>query len=229
MPRFDPVQTNFTAGELSPRLKGNFQLDKYKQGLQTLENMLVQPHGGVSRRGGFKYVAEVKTSSKTTVLHSFNYKDEFSYILEFGDQYIRFYRNQAQIQNGGSPYEVATTYLEAELRDLRIAQDEDTLYIVHKNHLPAQLTRSAHATWALANVAFSYDGVATVDTIVEPAIEVWTERTSSVNNNWTDICWSPQLNLFVAVASGGTNRVMTSSDGIRWVTRVPATDDESNI
>ena len=169
MPLFDPVQTNFSAGEVSPRLLGNFQIDKYKQGLKTLENMFVQPHGGVSRRGGFKYVAEVKTSAKVTIIREFKYKDEFSYILEFGDQYIRFYRNQAQIPDNGSPYEIATTYLEAELRALRFTQDEDTLYIVHKNHLPAQLTRTGHAAWTLANVAFSYDGVATVDTIVEPA------------------------------------------------------------
>ena len=31
--------------------------------------------------------------------------------------------------------------------------------------------------------------------------------------------WSPELSLFVAVASGGTNRVMTSPDGITWTSR----------
>jgi hypothetical protein len=43
---------------------------------------------------------------------------------------------------------------------------------------------------------------------------------SSVDNNWTSICWSPELQLFCAVANSGTgNRVMTSSNGINWVTR----------
>ena len=81
MPSFDPSQTNFTAGELSPRLLGNFLIDKYKQGTKTLENMLVQPHGGTSRRGGFKYVAEVKDNSKTTILQEFKFKDEFPIYL----------------------------------------------------------------------------------------------------------------------------------------------------
>ena len=220
MPRFDPVQTNFSAGEISPRLLGNFQIDKYKQGLKTLENMFVQTHGGVSRRGGSKYVAEVKDSSKVTVLHPFKYKDEFSYILEFGDLYIRFYRNQAQIPDNGSPYEVVTTYVEAELRDLRIAQDEDTLYIVHKNHLPAQLTQTGHATWVLANIDFSHGGIATVDTIVEPEIEKWTLRGSSADSNWNSICWSPERGLFIAVSTNGT--IMSSSDGINWSGRAAA-------
>lgn len=222
MPRFDPIQTNFSAGEISPRLKGNFQIDKYKQGLQTLENMFVQTHGGVSRRGGSKYVAEVKDSSKVTVLHSFKYKDEFSYILEFGDLYIRFYRSQAQIPDNGSPYEVVTTYVEAELRDLRIAQDEDTLYIVHKNHLPAQLIRTGHATWVLADIDLSHGGIATVDTIVEPDKEVWTLRGSVADNDWKSICWSPERGIFCAVSIDGSNRVMTSPNGTDWTARTAA-------
>ena len=76
MPRFDPVQSNFTAGEVSPKLLGNFQIDKYKQGLNKAENFMVEPTGGVRRRGGFKYVATVKTSANVTILQEFRYKDE---------------------------------------------------------------------------------------------------------------------------------------------------------
>jgi hypothetical protein len=35
-------------------------------------------------------------------------------------------------------------------------------------------------------------------------------------NEWNNIAWSPQLELFVAVAETGDNRVMTSTDGIIW-------------
>ena len=36
-------------------------------------------------------------------------------------------------------------------------------------------------------------------------------------NEWNNIAWSPQLELFVAVADTGDNRVMTSTDGINWI------------
>ena len=36
-------------------------------------------------------------------------------------------------------------------------------------------------------------------------------------NEWNNIAWSPQLELFVAVAETGDNRFMTSTDGINWI------------
>ena len=37
--------TNFTGGELSPRLDGRTDLTKYTSGCSTLENLVVYPHG----------------------------------------------------------------------------------------------------------------------------------------------------------------------------------------
>jgi hypothetical protein len=48
------------------------------------------------------------------------------------------------------------------------------------------------------------------------AVQSWTGRTAPEDNNWASVCWSPQLRLFVAVASNGTNRVMISPNGITW-------------
>jgi hypothetical protein len=46
-----------------------------------------------------------------------------------------------------------------------------------------------------------------------------TSRTPAEQNQWTSVCWSPEEELFVAVAQSGTNRVMTSPDGITWTAR----------
>ncbi len=161
MPRVDPIQEEFTGGELSPRLLGRVSLEKYKAGLSKCENFLIQPHGPANKRGGSRFVLEVKDSSKTTILQEFKYKDEFQYILEFGHNYIRFFRNHAVI---GAPYEVTTTYGQTEVEDLRFEQDEETLYIVHKDHIPRQLKRDAHGAWRLLDM--NEDGIDTVDTIV---------------------------------------------------------------
>lgn len=61
------------------------------------------------------------------------------------------------------------------------------------------------------------------------AITTWTTRRSAADNGWTQVCWSPELSLFVAVADTGTgNRVMTSPDGLIWTTRASAADNGWN-
>ena len=89
--------TNFTGGELSPRLDGRNDLAKYASGCKTLQNMIVYPHGSAARRPGTTFVAEVKTSSAFTRLIPFEFSTTQTYILEFGDLYIRFYKDSGAI------------------------------------------------------------------------------------------------------------------------------------
>lgn len=96
-PEVQPIKTNFTAGELSPRLMGRVDLSRYFNGCRTLENFIVMPHGGIIARPGSRHVCEVKDSSKPTKLISFEFSETESYILEFGDQYIRFFSNNGQV------------------------------------------------------------------------------------------------------------------------------------
>jgi len=143
--------TNFTGGELSPRLDGRNDIAKYNSGCKTLENMIVYPHGSAARRSGTQFVSEVKDSSKKTRLISFEFSTVQTYVLEFGDQYIRFYKDNGQILSGGSAYEISSPYLEAELFDIKFAQSADTMYICHPNHHPRKLTRSGHTNWTLVD------------------------------------------------------------------------------
>ena len=143
--------TNFTGGELSPRLDGRNDIAKYNTGCKTLENMIIYPHGSAARRSGTQFVAEVKDSTKKTRLIAFEFSTVQTYILEFGDQYIRFYKDNGQILSGGSAYEISSPYLEAELFDIKFAQSADTMYICHPNHQPRKLTRSGHTNWVLTN------------------------------------------------------------------------------
>jgi len=89
--------TNFTGGELSPRLDGRNDLNKYSSGCKTLENMIVYPHGSAARRSGTQFAAEVKDSSKKTRLIPFEFSTTQTYMMEFGNQYIRFYKDNGQI------------------------------------------------------------------------------------------------------------------------------------
>ena len=146
--------TNFTGGELSPRLDGRNDLAKYSTGCKTLENMVVYPHGSAARRSGTQYVAEVKDSSKETRLIPFEFSTTQTYILEFGNQYIRFYKDNGQILSGGSAYEISSPYLEAELFDIKFAQSADVMYICHPSHAVRKLSRTGHTAWTLTTVDF---------------------------------------------------------------------------
>lgn len=102
MARSAPSFTTFTAGELSPRLEGRVDLDKYRGGLADLTNMVVQPHGGVTRRPGTEFLGAVKDSATKTRIIPFQFKTSDTYILELGDQYMRVYREGLQVLTGSA-------------------------------------------------------------------------------------------------------------------------------
>ena len=155
MARVSVQLTNFTAGELSPRLDGRNDLSKYPSGCKTLENFIVYPHGSAARRSGTQFISEVKTSANKTRLIPFEFSTTQTYILEFGNQYIRIYKDKGQVQNGGSAVEVATPYLTAELFDIKFAQSADVMYIVHPNHATRKLSRTSHINWTLTTCNFT--------------------------------------------------------------------------
>tara|TARA_Y100001937_G_scaffold19814_1_gene27415 strand:+ start:7344 stop:9332 length:1989 start_codon:yes stop_codon:yes gene_type:complete len=93
--------TNFTAGELSPQLDGRTDLGKYFNGAKTLENFTVFPHGGAARRPGTRFAHEVKNSANKTRLIPFEFSTTDTYIMEFSNQKIRFYRDGGIITETG--------------------------------------------------------------------------------------------------------------------------------
>jgi hypothetical protein len=149
-----PIQNSFNAGELSPRLAGRTDIDKYASGAKTILNTVVQAQGGLKHRSGTRFVQEVKDSSTKTRLVPFIVSTVQAYVLEFSNNLIRFYRNEGIIKSGGLPVELVTTYTTAEIPDLMFSQTVDSLYICHVDHAPAKLTRTSHVLWTLADVDF---------------------------------------------------------------------------
>ena len=155
MARVAAQLTNFTGGELSPRLDGRNDLTKYSSGCKTLENFIIYPHGSAARRPGTTFVAEVKNHNKKARLIPFEFSTTQTYILEFGDQIIRIYKDQGQVQSGGSAVEVVTPYLEAELFQIKFAQSADVMYITHPSHPVKKLSRTSHTSWTLTDCSFT--------------------------------------------------------------------------
>jgi hypothetical protein len=147
-------QLSFAAGEVSPALYGRVDTVRHATGLRTCRNFMVGRHGGVINRPGTEFVVEVKDSTKAVRLIPFVFNADQTYMLEFGNLYVRFIKDGAQL---GAPLEIATPYLEAELPAIGYAQSGDIITLVHPNHAPRELRRvgPTDLDWTLTTITFA--------------------------------------------------------------------------
>lgn len=91
------MQHSFHAGEWAPALNARVDLAKYRSGAALLRNFFVDYRGGASTRPGTKYVLQAFKSATAVRLIPFSASFTVNYVLEFGDQYIRFHFNGAPV------------------------------------------------------------------------------------------------------------------------------------
>ena len=148
MARTDVLSTNFSGGELSPRLYGRPDLAKYADSVKRARDVVIMQHGGATGRPGTDYLGEVKESSKFTRLIPFVYSADDAYVLEFGDTYMRVWKDGALV-GGGSPYEITTPYATSTLESLDYTQGADTMFLALQTIAPYRLRRFADNNWAM--------------------------------------------------------------------------------
>jgi hypothetical protein len=180
------LQTNFTAGELSPRLVGRSDIERYANGADQLENVLPMIHGGVRRRPGLVYVAGTKDNAKRSRVIPFVFSTSEAYVLELGDQYLRFYKNNARL---GAPYEIAAPWTEAQLADVDYVQGADTMFLMHPAYPTRRLRRFGDTNWSLDAIPFD----------IEPHDEIG---------------HSFSVSLTLSASTVGTGRTVTAASGI---------------
>lgn len=88
---------SFAGGEIAPEMYGRIDLDKMQTGLAKVENFEILSHGPARNRAGFKWVNEVKDSTKRVRLIPFAYSAEQTMVLEVGDGYCRFHTQGATL------------------------------------------------------------------------------------------------------------------------------------
>ncbi len=154
MPVSSVNKYSFVGGEYAPLLYGRSDLERYPTSVRLMENFFPYAYGGFSKRPGTEFIAEVKDSSKAVRLIPFSFSVTQAYVIEVGDQYMRFYMDGGQIYSGGSPYEIATPYLEADIPDLKFTQSADTLIITHPDYAVRRVTRTGHTAWTISEPSF---------------------------------------------------------------------------
>lgn len=159
MPRFVDIQTNFSTGELDPLLRSRIDLAQYNNALAKATNVLVQPQGGIRRRPGLKYIAELPSAAADGVrLVPFEFSVDDSYMLCFTNNRMYVFKDGVQITNingGGTAY-LTTSITSAMLSQLNWTQSADTMFLVHPDLAPVKLVRGgSDASWTISTYAFS--------------------------------------------------------------------------
>ncbi len=161
MPKIQPITTNFTAGEQSPRLRGRVDIDKYNASAQELFNCVVLKQGGVTIRPPTKFIGEIKDSADTARIVPFVYSRTDAYLLELGDQVMRVWKNGAIVESAPStPYEVTTPWTDDQLEDIDYSQGADTMLAAHGDNPTQAVRRYGDARWTVGDAAFRPSPVA---------------------------------------------------------------------
>lgn len=213
-------QPSFTAGELSPALWARVDLAKYGSGLKTAINLFIHPHGGASNRTGTEFIREIKNSAQNARLVPFQFNTEQTYALEFGDKYMRVFKNGEAVlaAPGGAPYEMVTPYAHGHVGRLVFVQEADVMYIVHPNYPIQKLSRLADNNWRLTAVSFTPSinpptGVQASASFKYRSgkADAFTFRVTSVSGSGAESSWS---------AASGTRFQYENDDGryikVRW-------------
>jgi hypothetical protein len=169
-----PLFSNFSSGEISPKLDGRIDLAQYFNGVQELKNWFCIPQGGVKTRGGFHFVQETKDSGLARLI-PFCFSELQNYILLFGHEYIWFFMNKGFVTDNQLPYKVDSPYrIEDDLWAIRYAQDDENLYLVHPLYPPMVLRKGVgHTNWIIEEMDFvdgPYEDEINTPTITPSAI-----------------------------------------------------------
>lgn len=158
MARLIHTQTNFTAGELSPRMKGRGDVARYQNGAETIENGIVVVHGGVMRRPGFRFLAPAKHAGRRCRLIRYVFSVDQAYVLELGHLYVRVFDGATGaviLDDSLQPLEVSSPYTEDQLSAVTVKQSADAMFLFHPDVPPQQLQRLTPTMWTLRAVRWA--------------------------------------------------------------------------
>ena len=153
MPKIHQLQSNFSAGELSPKAAGRVDIARYPSAAKRMENVISAALGGARKRSGTQYIGAAKYADKKARLIPYIIDRDNAYMIEVGDLYMRFFKpDGTQI---GAPYEIVTPYTEAYAARLDYAQGENEMYLFDNAIYPHRLRTFGDSKWDVSEAPFT--------------------------------------------------------------------------
>ena len=141
-------QASFLRGELDPKILSRVDLAAYGQGLKKARNVIPVNQGGIERRSGSVYRADLGAVSR---IEPFIFNESQEYIFAFQNQALKIYSTNGTL--------VATLsscpWVTSELFEMNYTQSGDTMIIVHENFVPQVITRVGATTFT--RTAFGFE------------------------------------------------------------------------
>lgn len=151
MPRLSIIQTNFTTGEISPRIVARTDIDKYPGAARKLVNAHPFVHGGAGRRAGTLYSGHQKVEASAARVIEFVVSKDIAYSLEFGEGYVRVRR-----PSGPNPiWDFVSPYTAQQAQELDFTQGADSMFIWHGQVFPQRLRHFSDTNWDLSSAPFT--------------------------------------------------------------------------
>ena len=141
-------QNNFNGGEISPEAYGLVNYESYIKSCARTKNFLTNLINTATYRAGTRYVATAKDLTANRLL-PFKFSEAQSFVLEAGNQYVRFLQDRGLVVDGGSPYEISSIYSAADLDTLKYTQRLDLMFFTHQDYPPHTIQRNAATDWDL--------------------------------------------------------------------------------
>lgn len=140
-------QGSFLRGELDPKMVSRTDLQAYGTGLKKARNVIPINQGGIERRAGTTYRADLGAESR---LESFVFSAGQEYILAFQNTVLKIYSTNGTLLQTVTSCAWAT----AQLFELDVTQTGDTMIVVHSSFAPQVIKRTGATTFTVSAFAF---------------------------------------------------------------------------
>ncbi len=143
-------QTNFTSGELDPKMRMRSDLKAFFAGGRSLQNCSLLVQGGVRRRPGTVFKANLGAAS---VLHEFSFTEGQDYVLAFQNTKCLIFNDSGVLLTTitSCPWSLA------ESKEMTVATSADTIIICHQANPIFRILRTTATTFTSGNFEFEVD------------------------------------------------------------------------
>ncbi len=141
-------QASFLRGELDPTIISRVDVAAYGQGLKKARNVIPLNQGGVERRGGTLFRADL---GGPTRLESFIFNSTQEYIFAFQNTVLKIYSTAGVLLATFT----SCPWITSELFELNFTQQGDTMIVVHENIVPQIITRIGSTSFT--RTAFGFE------------------------------------------------------------------------
>lgn len=140
------AQQAFNGGSLSKRLRARRDQSIYKIAVKDMTGFAPLVEGGAEAMPGTVYVNAAKGPCR---LFRFEYNVTQGHVIEASAGTFRVYTNNARIEIGGAPVEIATPWDWADVQALNTYHSYDVMYCFHNGHQTRLFVRDDATTFHL--------------------------------------------------------------------------------